>query len=535
MKRCIKNIIFCIMLVFFFVKASVVNAQNDSLKPRPIPAQLQFADLNGDGEISSGEMEIIVDKYLYDNKTYSPYIIKTLRDFYEGRYEHIHDGHLNSIDSAQILKIHNQKLLDSLANVNLVNDSLRNTINNPLEPSLKHKLGKYLSVGAEITGIYQTYTKLKKEIYDGYIGLSQNPEGQVLSLVTLSIAAKPWKGAEFLISPELASGNGVGNGAGIANYPNALYGYPQTKPYLFRLQYKQEFNLAKNEDSKVQSYNFTLGRFVIQEVLDVNPYAGNPKMDFLNFSHNMMSAWDASTTAYGWTYGFASSLVTKKGSINFCAVTVDSAAGGATPYLGVLKAHSFNLQYAQQYSIKKKSGTIRFLGFLNTALSGNYNNFVVDSSGIASFDSLVDFNNKYGFAFDADMAISEDVGLFARASWNDGKTESFGYTETDFSLNAGALLSMPYIKRPHDIVGICASYNSISKPHRNFIAKGGTGFMLGDGYLDYAPESVVEAYYSCNLFADFYLTFDYQYAVNVGYNKSRGNTSFFAFRLNVAL
>jgi len=81
----------------------------------------------------------------------------------------------------------------------------------------------------------------------------------------------------------------------------------------------------------------------------------------------MLSGWDASTTAYGYSYGIASSLVFRRSSLNFAAVTVNRDPGGAVTDWNIEKAHSFNLQYAQQYNLFNKLGTIRFLGFYNSA------------------------------------------------------------------------------------------------------------------------------------------------------------------------
>jgi len=58
--------------------------------------------------------------------------------------------------------------------------------------------------------------------------------------------------------------------------------------------------------------------------------------------------------------------------------------------------------------------------------------------------------------------------------------------------------------------------------------------MLGDGNLNYAPEMVAEAFYSFGVFENLSLTANYQYAINAGYNKDRGNVSFYSFRFNLS-
>jgi len=38
--------------------------------------------------------------------------------------------------------------------------------------------------------------------------------------------------------------------------------------------------------------------------------------------------------------------------------------------------------------------------------------------------------------------------------------------------------------------------NGLGTQHRDYLARGGHGFLLGDGALKYGPERIVEAYYT---------------------------------------
>lgn len=174
------------------------------------------------------------------------------------------------------------------------------------------------------------------------------------------------------------------------------------------------------------------------------------------------------------------------------------------------------------------------MGFLNSTKSGVYKNFEYDSLTATAFfsDSLKSYQKKYGFGVDADIAINENLALFARYSWNDGKSESWGYTQCDGSLNAGLYYKFGRFRRSDDGIGLCGSYNILSKDHRNFMKNGGSGFMIGDGTLTYAPEIVSEIYYTINVFEHCFLTFNYQYMLNPAYNKERGEANFFATRLH---
>src|SRR6266849_5086267 len=44
---------------------------------------------------------------------------------------------------------------------------------------------------------------------------------------------------------------------------------------------------------------------------------------------------------------------------------------------------------------------------------------------------------KYGYAINLEQALTDDIGLFGRWSWNDGKTEIMAFTDIDASLSMG--------------------------------------------------------------------------------------------------
>ena len=48
-------------------------------------------------------------------------------------------------------------------------------------------------------------------------------------------------------------------------------------------------------------------------------------------------------------------------------------------------------------------------------------------------------------------------------------------------------------------LGLAAGQNGLARDHRRYLARGGLGFVLGDGRLDYGRERVLEAYYSRRL------------------------------------
>ena len=74
--------------------------------------------------------------------------------------------------------------------------------------------------------------------------------------------------------------------------------------------------------------------------------------------------------------------------------------------------------------------------------------------------------------------------------------------------------------------------NGLSDAHRDFLAAGGNGLLIGDGQLNYRPEQILEAYYAYAIDTHFTATADYQLVTNPAYNADRGPVSIFSGRLH---
>jgi carbohydrate-selective porin OprB len=139
---------------------------------------------------------------------------------------------------------------------------------------------------------------------------------------------------------------------------------------------------------------------------------------------------------------------------------------------------------------------------------------------------------KYGFGYNMDQELSNDLRAFGRLGWNDGKTESFAYTEIDRTLSFGFDYTGRLWHRPPDKVGAAYTVNGISGDHRRYLALGGLGFLLGDGTLTYGTERILETYYTAHLWRGISLAFDYQHVTNPGYNQARGPVNVFSVRIH---
>jgi high affinity Mn2+ porin len=167
---------------------------------------------------------------------------------------------------------------------------------------------------------------------------------------------------------------------------------------------------------------------------------------------------------------------------------------------------------------------------------GNYQQAIAES-GIMGPDITKTrsySNNKYGFAVNTELIINANQGVFARLSWNDGKNETWAFTEIDKALTLGYSLKGNAWHRSSDEIGIAGIFNGLSKDHKDYLEAGGYGFIIGDGGLNYGLEIIPEVYYKITINKFFALSADYQVAINPAYNKDNGPINFFSFRAHIA-
>ena len=118
--------------------------------------------------------------------------------------------------------------------------------------------------------------------------------------------------------------------------------------------------------------------------------------------------------------------------------------------------------------------------------------------------------------------LSRDIGVSARAMVSDGKSEVYAYTPTDRSLAINLLAKGASWQRGRDLAGVGYAVNWISDIHAKYLNMGGVDGFIGDGHINKAAESVVEVFYSLNVFDPLWVSADYQHLINPAFNGDRG-------------
>jgi carbohydrate-selective porin OprB len=180
---------------------------------------------------------------------------------------------------------------------------------------------------------------------------------------------------------------------------------------------------------------------------------------------------------------------------------------------------------------------IRLLAFTNYANMGIYR----DQIALAEKNHVTpDITNhpwhitrKYGFGINIEQNLTRYLTAFTRFGWDNGKTESFAYTEVDQTFAGGVGANGAWWHRKQDRAGMAFISNAICKDHQIYLARGGLGFLLGDGNLNYGRENIVESYYTVHVWRGIYLAPGLQHIENPGYNRDRGPVLVPSFRAHI--
>jgi high affinity Mn2+ porin len=219
-------------------------------------------------------------------------------------------------------------------------------------------------------------------------------------------------------------------------------------------------------------------------------------------------------------------------SLRSAVVLEPTEANGATYDTRLAKNRGVSVEWEKRHKPMGHAGALRVLGFLNRERAGTLREAILPDGTTDLASTRRPGTKKYGFGVNMEQEIARDIGAFGRYGWSDGKTEAWAFTQIDRSVSGGISLQGRIWKRTGDNIGVAAVRNYLSGDDRRFLAAGGMGFLIGDGRLNYAPESIAEAYYAWHALRDWTFTLDYQRIVNPAYNRDRGPVSVGSLRLH---
>ncbi len=423
------------------------------------------------------------------------------------------------------------------------------------------KKEKWFTLHAQETTVSQ-YKPRFNASYSGDHSLSTKEEWATTLTSTIYAGIKLWPHSIVVINPEIAGGRGLSSAFGVAAFPNGeafRVGSPEPKLYLARGFFRQLIPLNKERvlqddyDNKLQQYiptkyfAVTIGKVSIADYFDDNSFSHDPRHQFMSWGLMSNGAWDYPANTRGYTPSAILEFISKKFEIRYAISMMPTLANGNIMDGNIKKANANTLEIKYKYILNGQQGKISALAFYNSAHMGSYTatNIISTPDSINPVFIRNDYSivasrqygrSKFGFGLNAEQNITNDIGIFARASYNDGKTETWCFTEIDRAFSIGSIIKGTKWKRKDDQFGFAYCISGLSDEHANYLAKGGLGFILGDGTLNYGNEHLLETFYRASLLNGKIIpSLVYQLIVNPGYNKDRGPVSVFSVRLHLTI
>jgi len=410
-------------------------------------------------------------------------------------------------------------------------------------------------ISGQANVVFQTHPDFHAA-YSGPNSLHANGEHATSNVETLYLGYQLGRGAEVLLDVESSGGRGLSDALGLAGFTNLdVVRNPELgqAPYIARVQFHQTLRLSA-EDVEVDRSPLALathaparrlelrfGKLSTVDFFDANAVGSDSHLQFLNWTTDNNGAYDYAADTRGYTIGFLAEYQSAAWAFRFGEMLMPKVANGLDLDWNLRRARAENYELELRPALlKNRKSVIRLLAYENHANMGDYREAVARfQSGIDARPTVENTRRqstvKYGFAFNAEQSLPRDLRAFLRLGWNEGRHESFAYTEVNSTLAFGADLLGARWHRKLDKLGIAAVSNGISTDHQRYLKLGGSGFLLGDGGLRYGRENIFEAYYAVHAWRGVFLTVDVQRIWNPGYNRDRGPVVVPGMRLHLEL
>jgi hypothetical protein len=379
--------------------------------------------------------------------------------------------------------------------------------------------------------------------YQGPRSLPPQAQDATSRVLTLFTGLRLTNTAELLLDVQETGGHGIGEAVGLAGVTNLdIVRNPDLSkaPYIARLMWHQIIPLGhrKIENSRSPFSLFSslperrleirFGKFSLVDFFDANTYGTDTSFQFMNWTVDNNGAYDYAADTRGFTFAAMSEYHDRRWAVRFAEALMPKVANGIHLDADLSRAHAENIEFELHGTVfRHREGIVRFLTFVNHANMGSYREAV--GNFLAGLTPRPDITAhplqttvKYGFGVNFEQPLNAWMGIFGRWGWNEGRHESFAYTEVDETAEIGLGANGQRWHRKFDRAGIVFVSNGISRDHQEYLMLGGSGFLLGDGRLNYGRENIIETYYTLHVWRGIYPSFGLQHINNPGYNRDRG-------------
>ena len=389
--------------------------------------------------------------------------------------------------------------------------------------------------------------------YIGTNSLMPKHEKAYTWTVTGYLGYRPFADTEIYFNPEMIQSNQFSGLHGLADFnnnENQKAGEITPTFYRARLFARHTWNLG-GEKIKLESganqlagsvdhdrVVLTLGNISTPDIFDNNLYAHDARTQFMNWAFYTHIASDFAADGRGYTWGAALEYYNKDWAYRIGQFAQPKDSNGLYLEHSLSRHGATQIEIEHSHALAGQAGKVRVFAFRNHANMGNFDEALAyqNATGGATPDlaNVRRNQNKIGAGLNIEQSLTDNIGVFGRFGFNNGKTETYQFSEADRSVSGGVSIKGALWGREKDTIGVAVANTDISSAHRNYLAAGGLGAFIGDGKLPhYRSEQLLEAYYNLALYSHVSLAADFQHISNPAYNADRGPVNIFALRLHV--
>src|SRR5258708_30921883 len=227
---------------------------------------------------------------------------------------------------------------------------------------------------------------------------------------------------------------------------------------------------------------FTVGKFSVTDIFDMNRYAHGPRSDFLNWSAVDAGSFDYAADAWGFTVGAAAERYRGSWTLRAGVFDLSDIPNSAHLEPGF---HEFQIdaEIEKRYQVSGQPGRVLVTGFDSRGRMGLLDEAVRLAALTGSTPNPADvrrYRSRPGGSLNLEQSLSQDLGVFVRAGKAAGHVEAYEFTDIDRSIAVGASIKGLRWRRPEDTIGVAAIDNGISGERERYLNAGGLGVLVGD-------------------------------------------------------
>jgi high affinity Mn2+ porin len=379
--------------------------------------------------------------------------------------------------------------------------------------------------------------------YQGVNSLTPETQDATSRVLTLFTGLRLTSTTELLCDVQESGGHGISEALGLGGITNLDVVRNTTlskAPYVARLMWHQIIPLGREKipsernplslfrELPARRLEIRFGKLSLVDFFDLNIYGSDTNFQFMNWTVDNAGTYDYAADTRGFTFAAMLEYHDPRWSVRFAEGLMPKVANGINLDADVGRARAENLEIELHGTLlPKRAGILRLLTFVNHANMGSYrdaaNNFLAGATPRPEITAHpLQTTIKYGFGVNFEQPLNDWIGVFGRWGWNEGRHESYAYTEVDQTVLVGAGGNGKPWNRKLDRLGVVFVSNGISREHQTYLALGGAGFLLGDSRLNYGRENIIESYYTLHIWRGIYPSFGLQHINNPGYNRDRG-------------